>query len=395
MSDSVTEVTSVSWWGRIKRSFVGLLVGLLLVVGMVVLLFWNEGRAVQTARSLAEGAGLVVSVAAEKVDPANEGRLIHVSGTLTSATKPEDPDFGVAVEAVRLIRDVEMYQWVQSEKSETRTRIGGGEETVTTYTYAKEWQDGPVDSGAFKQPAGHANPPMELRGRTMRIEEGRLAAFTADRPVLDLVGGSRSLDLAADRRSSIDAAYPGSQMLSVADGRIYLGNDPSRPEIGDYRVSYSYVPLGPVSVVGQQRGDRFAAYQTQAGDSLLMVDVGTVPAEKMFSDAVAANKAVTWLLRVAGLLLLALGFSLVLAPLGVLADVLPFLGSVVRFGTGLIALALAALLGAATIALAWLYYRPMLSLAILAGGAAVAVVLFWLRRSKAQPAAAAPSPARP
>ena len=37
-----------------------MLVGLVLIVAMVVLLFWNEGRAVTTARSLAEGAGAVV-----------------------------------------------------------------------------------------------------------------------------------------------------------------------------------------------------------------------------------------------------------------------------------------------------------------------------------------------
>ncbi len=57
MSDSFREVTSVSWFGRIKRAVGGVIIGLLLIVLMVIGLFWNEGRAVQTARSLAEGVG--------------------------------------------------------------------------------------------------------------------------------------------------------------------------------------------------------------------------------------------------------------------------------------------------------------------------------------------------
>ena len=43
---------------------------------------WNEGRAVRTAESLEEGAGAVVSVPADAVDPGNEGKLVHVSEQL-------------------------------------------------------------------------------------------------------------------------------------------------------------------------------------------------------------------------------------------------------------------------------------------------------------------------
>src|SRR5690606_17530478 len=78
------ETTSVSWFGRIKRSLAGLFFGILMIVGMVVLLFWNEGRAVATARSLAEGAGMVVSVDANHADPAREGALVHVSGPVAT-----------------------------------------------------------------------------------------------------------------------------------------------------------------------------------------------------------------------------------------------------------------------------------------------------------------------
>ena len=60
MSDpgyTFTEVTSRSWISRIGQSIVGVLIGLVMVIAAIVVLFWNEGRAIQTARSLAEGAG--------------------------------------------------------------------------------------------------------------------------------------------------------------------------------------------------------------------------------------------------------------------------------------------------------------------------------------------------
>src|SRR5262245_50116577 len=110
MSNTFTETTHTSWFTRIKNSFGGAVIGLVLMVGMVVLLFWNEGRAVQTAKSLAEGAGAVVSVGVDGVDQANEGKLVHVTGPVTTDSTPSDDDFGVSAAGVRLVRKVEMYQ---------------------------------------------------------------------------------------------------------------------------------------------------------------------------------------------------------------------------------------------------------------------------------------------
>lgn len=48
--DHVTEVASTSWFRRIGQAFAGVLIGFLLIPVSVVLLFWNEGRAIKTAR---------------------------------------------------------------------------------------------------------------------------------------------------------------------------------------------------------------------------------------------------------------------------------------------------------------------------------------------------------
>jgi hypothetical protein len=393
MGNSFTETTSVSWFGRLRRSVGGVVIGLVLIIGMVVLLFWNEGRAVTTARSLAEGAGAVVSVGADAVEPANEGKLIHVSGTVTTDATPSDPDFAISAPGVRLVRNVEMFQWKEESHSETTKKLGGGEETVTTYTYSKAWDDSPIDSAAFKQPSGHQNPSMEVRSRSFQIPEGKLGAFTLDQPVLEKVGGDHPMAIKPDQIAAIEAAYGTGKKVSVVDGRIYLGWNPSSPAIGDYRVSYDVAPLGVVSVIGQQRGSRFQAYQTMAGDQLLMVDVGSVPAAQMFKEAANANRMITWLIRAGGLLLLAIGFGLLMSPLAVIADFIPPLGSVVRMGTGLVAFLLAIVAGTITIAVAWFYYRPLLAVGILAIGAAIAAAIIYVGRSRRQAATAPAAPA--
>jgi hypothetical protein len=78
--------------------------------------------------------------------------------------------------------------------------------------------------------------------------------------------------------------------------------------------------------------------------------------------------------------------------LAVLADVLPFLGTMTRMGTGLFAMVIAASVSLLTIASAWLFYRPVLAgvLILVAFG-----LFFWLRKmgkSKAAQGATPPPP---
>lgn len=45
--------------------------------------------------------------------------------------------FGIKVGAIALQRSVEYYQWVEVAKKTKKDKLGGSEETVTTYTYER------------------------------------------------------------------------------------------------------------------------------------------------------------------------------------------------------------------------------------------------------------------
>ena len=158
MGDTFTSTTSQSWFGRLGGSIKGILVGIVLVIASIPLLFWNEGRAVETYKTLVEGAGLVTSVDAGRANPVNEGKLVHVTGLATTNETLTDPILNLSVGAIRLVRNVQMYQWVERTESVTRDKLGGGTETVTTYKYEKDWSASLVDSSRFEHPTDHINP---------------------------------------------------------------------------------------------------------------------------------------------------------------------------------------------------------------------------------------------
>jgi hypothetical protein len=78
-----------------------------------------------------------------------------------------------------------------------------------------------------------------------------------------------------------------------------------------------------------------------------------------------------------------------MGPIGIVADVIPFLGSLVRMGTGTIAFVLAIVVGGTTIAVAWFWYRPLLAIGILVAAFAIAFVVGRLGRKDAPAPAAA------
>jgi len=62
----------------------------------------------------------------------------------------------------------------------------------------------------------------------------------------------------------------------------------------------------------------------------------------------------TWIYRVGGFILMLIGVAMILAPLAVAADVIPFLGNIVGAGTGILSLLIAAPFAFLTVAVAWL-----------------------------------------
>jgi hypothetical protein len=166
--------------------------------------------------------------------------------------------------------------------------------------------------------------------------------------------------------------------LMLSSGQFYRGNDPLRPEVGDISIAFDLATPQPVSLLAKQSGGTFEPYKTRAGTTIERLQPGPATAEEMFQQAESENHVFTWVLRLVGFVLMAVGISMVLSPLSVFADVVPFIGNIVEFGTGFVAVGVASVLSLITIAIGWIAYRPILGISILAG-AGIILFLFWKR----------------
>jgi hypothetical protein len=382
--DSYTEVRTQSWFSRIRDSFIGVLLGLLLFTASFLVLWYNEGRSVKTAAALREVQETVLPLTDTEVSAQNEGKLIYVTGTAKTPETIIDETLGISANAMKLIREVEMYQWVESSKSESKEKIGGGKETVTTYTYETKWSGSTQDSAQFKKTEGHVNPAMTYTNATFTAKNVTLGSFLLTSGLIDKINLADSLLLQNADLNKIPA--PARSKAKLADGYLYLGNqgkpEPITPRVGDYRIRYRVVPAEiTLSIISKQIANTFEPYRAKNGRLMELVETGTVSADTMVENAQKSNQLVTWLLRLLGFVLMFAGLMLCFKPLSIFAAVIPVLGRIVGAGSGLVAFMLALAFSLITIAIAWIVYRPLLAV-ILITGAIFAVYLAIKSRKK-------------
>ncbi len=388
-NDSFTETSSSGWFSRIGNSIKGILFGLVLIVGSAVLLFWNEGRSVDTRKSLDEGAESVVSVSSGNLDDSKDGDLVHMTGAATATMPLSDSALNVSAPVLKLRRSVETYQWNEQTKTETKKKLGGGEETTTTYSYVKDWSDRPVDSSKFKKQAGHENPPVPLESEEWTADPITVGAYSLSPGLARQIGNFTPMRAASE---SVPPEKIGERKVHVEGNGFYLGEDPGSPMVGDARVSHEVALPGDVSLISKLSGNTFEPFAARAGRNIEMLDTGIHSPESMFEAAQAGNRTMTWILRGAGALAMFFGFSMLFRPLSVLADVLPIAGTIVGAGTGLIAILLTIPISLVIISFAWIFYRPLIGVPLLVAAlVGFALLIRKLMSQKKRQAGLAPS----
>lgn len=370
-TDSVTQTTSTSWLSRLGSSLVGVLIGIILLPCAIVLLFWNEGRAVTAATGLKRGLSSIIEINAESLNPQNNGKLVYLTGTVTGVTPAKDNWSGLsAAGLLRLQRKVEMYQWLERE-SETKTNnVGGSQTTQKTYTYVLDWSETLHNSAQFKIPAGHQNPPMPLKSQAFEASPVKIGVFTLDKTLLQDLNNFEAIQTLT--KPPVGYVIQGNS--------FYKGANPDQPTVGDMRVTYSAIQAQTYSIAAQQTNGTLTTYHDAKNDyKIALIETGVVSAQKLFADQASTEKLVTWACRVVGFLLLLFGFSLIMGPLSMLVAFLPFLQGLVGAGTFLVALGLSIPITLVTIAVAWLASRPLVGSGLLVAAAAAV----WALRSLA------------
>ncbi|XP_029989226.1 transmembrane protein 43 [Sphaeramia orbicularis] len=367
---------------RLSETAGGTLVGVGLFFLSIYVLFTNEGRALQTASSLDEGLSQVVSLEPlSGLDLQNNYRLVHFSAQLKTAQPLHDPNYRVVVQAVKLKREVEMYQWV--EYHESRDYQEDGEtKTETTYTYNTEWKSDLINSRNFDKEIGHQNPSaMAVESVTVVAPEVRTGPFILSTGLVEQINNFKTFSLKDFPAINLDP------FLTIDDDYFYHTQSPRRPEVGDVRVRFSFAGLsgetsylGPaqtVSIIAMQKGEQLKPFKTKSGDTLEILYLEELTAEEIFAKEHQYNSMKTWGLRAAGWALMFLSIQLTMRIIYTLVDWVPVLRELVSVGLKVFALCVSCSLSLLTIGVGWLFYRPLVAAAL----GALALVPVFLARS--------------
>ena len=385
MNNSVTSVTHEGWFTRIKNSVIGVLVGVVLIPASIGVLAWNEHRTVHRTRGLNEGAEIVQTVSDPNTrNPELDKKLVHMTGIADTEEVLRDKVFQIEERSIQLVRHVEMYQWIETEHTETRKKVGGGKTRTTTYEYQTDWAPGRIDSDAFHEPNGHQNPSECVSAASHIAKHVHVGAFEVSENLKSQIDAFETIPWTDQAHAKLD---PRVAKLSAPDGEfLYVSRKGTQgaatPSLGDQRVRIEVVRPTQVSLVAMQSGDRLEGYTVSNDENIERLYVGEFSAVEVFQRLQDENRLLAWILRAAGSLFCFLGFAMVLAPLAVFADVIPIFGSLTRGASILIAFSLAVCVSATTIAVAWITVRPLIAVPLLALSVASIVYLFYLRKKK-------------
>lgn len=421
MADSVSVTSHHSYGSRVGKSFKNIFRWIVLVIGSIVLLVWNENNYLQQKKALEEWAAIVQEATIDQINPDLDSQEIHVSGqTASNAVALTDSTFWVNTDDLKLYRSVEMYQWYEEEHEECHDNYWWSEDCTTTYTYDTKWSEDAIDSSNFYKSAWHENPSSrEYESKQRKKSPITLWVYTLTPAFIDQLTNYKTIDL-SDQNINIPEKYriiadqttaqsenavednnneylygdsqpdtatgnttsetiSPNERFHIYDNYLYIWIDPTEPAIWDLKISFLSVKPWTISIVWKQLWSELTSYTTSNWRPINLLEEWNVTAEDMFTHAQQANKTLTWIIRLIWLFLMFGWFSMMFQFIETLAKVLPFLANIIGIWTGIIALWLTLVVWFLTIGLAWLAVRPVIWISCLV---VAAIGIFLISKNK-------------
>ena len=159
------------------------------------------------------------------------------------------------------------------------------------------------------------------------------------------------------------------QYIHQTSNVLYFGRVPGAPEVGDVRVTFEKVVPAKVTVMAVVDGDTFKAYKAKNGKRFQTLVMGKKTGDEIIEGEKEANNMILWALRIIGIMIVIGGLKGIFGFLETILKVVPFIANIFGWGVGIVCTVLGIVWSLIVIAIAWLFYRPLLgiSLLVLAG----------------------------
>lgn len=339
--------------------------------------FDSETREIKKEQALASGSHLVARLVPETA-AMMEGKLVYYTGNAKAEQPVKDPTTGVSVNALRLSRRVELYNWVENTDYDTRNLpVFGGTKTTTTYTYRKEWTRKPVDSSKFRHESdGHVNPKPLLTSQDFNAGRVVVGNYVIPQTMLTKV----PIDSSLDPKGTVNTSALNAKLklpVHLTDSEIYVGKDSKHPEVGDLKITYFSAPNGPVSIVAQKSKNTFVPFPTK-GDEVFLIQPGIAPVKAVFKHAQEELAEDIFGKRCLGWLFTFLGALLILSPMRRMFETIPFISDLVDQLCLPLAAIAAFIVNGVMLAGIWLVFKPGFALSVVAAVFVISLVVSWV-----------------
>ena len=164
----------------------------------------------------------------------------------------------------------------------------------------------------------------------------------------------------ANAENKKDLAY-----IHQAGNVLYFGRVPGAPEVGDVRVTFEKVVPAKVTVMAVVDGDTFKPYKAKNGKRFQTLVMGKKSGDEIIDAEKEANNMILWALRIIGIMIVIGGLKGIFGFLETILKVVPFVANIFGWGVGIVCTVIGIVWSLIVIALAWLFYRPLLGIGLL------------------------------
>ena len=164
------------------------------------------------------------------------------------------------------------------------------------------------------------------------------------------------------------------EYIHQASNVLYFGRVPGSPEVGDVRITFEKVVPAKVTVMAVVDGDTFKHYKAKNGKRCQTLVMGKKTGDEIIDAEKEANNMFLWIFRLVGVLMVIGGLKGIFGFIETILKVVPFVAGIFGWGVGIVCTIVGIVWSLIIIAIAWLFYRPILAICLLA----VAGFLIWV-----------------
>ena len=382
--------------------------GSLFFIFSLILLWYNEKGYVTTCHRLKEELLECADLDPYNISTENNGHLVYLKSSTSCDDILKDNQFP-AVEsfnAIKLLRTVEKYQWKEERHEDKDHHVH--------YDYTEIWDEKPHDSAAFHESGRVNTGRFFCLSEKFVAKEVHIGCYKLSEELKEMAKNittiipTEEIIRSAAGHIQLMAKEAGKEFI-IQDDYIYICQGTCRILNGDLRIKFSEIKCGPTTIVGQLednsfihhqiesavREDRLAGYSNDICDDrrgwcnnccfmlcrlasqmttpikeiLWLFEKDIATKEDVFEEVTKEHQKMRNIIRGVGWVLSWVGIWIFFGPIVYLLSIFPLIGGLLSTLASWAALLFGLIVGTVTsvmvICIAWLFYRPLISLGLI------------------------------